>query len=77
MSTQTQAEHFTNALYSLLDEAFDNVHGYFLDRGISKFEMLATISAEEAAMPVGDTCAMLIRGSAPTCEEVRRESSAE
>ncbi len=77
MSTQTQAEHVTTALYSLLDEAYDNVHGYFLDRGNSKFEMLATISAEAAVMPVGAMCPMLIRGSAPTCEEVRRESSAE
>ena len=57
--SQIQADHFTNALYSLLDEAFDNVHGYFLDKGTSMFETLATISAEEASMPVGGKCATL------------------
>ena len=59
MSTQIQAEYFTNALYTLLDETFDNVHGYFLDKGTSLFETLATISAEEASVPVGGKCATL------------------
>jgi hypothetical protein len=59
MSTQIQAEHFTKALYEMLDETFDNVHGYFLDKGTSMFETLATISAEEASIPVGGKCATL------------------
>jgi hypothetical protein len=59
MSTQIQAEHFTHALYTLLDETFDNVQGYFLDKGTSLFETLATISAEEASVPVGGKCATL------------------
>jgi len=59
MSTQIQAEYFTNALYALLDETFDNVHGYFLDKGTSMFETLATVSAEEASVPVGGKCATL------------------
>lgn len=59
MSTQLQTEHFTHALYGLLDEAFDNVHGYFLDPGTSMFETLDTISAEEASVPVGGQCATL------------------
>lgn len=59
MPTQIQTEHFTNALYTLLDETFDNVHGYFLDKGTSMFETLATISAEEASVPVGGKCATL------------------
>lgn len=59
MSAQIQTEHFTNALYALLDETFDNVHGYFLDKGTSMFETLATISAEEASVPVGGQCATL------------------
>jgi len=59
MPSQIQAEHFTGALYALLDEAFDNVRGYFLDRGTSLFETLATISAEEASIPVGGKCATL------------------
>ena len=44
---QIQVEHFTGALYMLLDEIFDNVHGYCLDKGTSLFETLATISAEK------------------------------
>ena len=59
MSTLIQAEHFTKALYTLLDETFDNVQGYFLDKGTSMFETLATISAEEASVPVGGKCATL------------------
>lgn len=57
MATQIQAEHFTSALYALLDETFDNVHGFFLDPGTSMFETLATISAAEASIPVGGKCA--------------------
>jgi len=59
MPTQIQSQHFTNALYALLDETFDNVQGYFLDKGTSMFETLATISAEEASAPVGGKCATL------------------
>lgn len=59
MSTQIQTDHFTKALYGLLDETFDNVQGYFLDKGTSMFETLATISAEEASLPVGGKCATL------------------
>ena len=59
MSGQIQTEHFTKALYILLDETFDNVHGAFLDKGTSMFETLATISAEEASVPVGGKCATL------------------
>lgn len=59
MSTQIQTDHFTKTLYGLLDETFENVHGYFLDKGTSMFETLATISAEEASAPVGGKCATL------------------
>ena len=59
MSTQIQVEHFTKTLYALLDETFDNVQGYFLDKGTSMFETLATISVEEASVPVGGKCATL------------------
>ena len=59
MPSPIQAEHFADALYSLLDETFDDVHGYFLDKGTSLFETLATISAEEASVPVGGKCATL------------------
>lgn len=53
------SEHFTKALYTLLDETFDSVHGFYLDRGTSLFETLAGISAAEASIPVGDKCATL------------------
>jgi len=59
MSTPIQTAHFTKALYGLLDETFDNVHGFFLDKGTSMFETLTTISAEEASIPVGGKCATL------------------
>lgn len=59
MATPIQAQHFTNALYALLDETFDNVQGFYLDKGTSFFETLATISAAEASIPVGGKCATL------------------
>jgi hypothetical protein len=59
MMSTIEAEHFTKALYTLLDETFDQVHGAYLDRGTSLFETLATISAAEASIPVGGKCATL------------------
>ncbi|MBK8902683.1 MAG: hypothetical protein IPM53_15955 [Anaerolineaceae bacterium] len=59
MPGEINSEHFTQALYMMLDETFDNVHGFFLDKGTSMFETLATISAEEASIPVGGKCATL------------------
>ncbi len=54
-----EPEHFTQALYELLDEAFDNVHGHFLDPGDSLFTTLSGISAAQASIPVGGKCATL------------------
>ncbi|MCC6602733.1 MAG: hypothetical protein IT327_05960 [Anaerolineae bacterium] len=59
MLNQINREHFTQALYMLLDETFDQVHGIYLDKGTSFFETLATISAAEASIPVGGHCATL------------------
>ncbi|MEJ2757391.1 MAG: hypothetical protein P8046_02815 [Anaerolineales bacterium] len=59
MSEHINPEHFTKAMYFLLDETFDSVHGIYLDKGTSLFETLAEISAEEASIPVGDKCATL------------------
>jgi hypothetical protein len=59
MPAQIQTDQFTGALYGLLDETFDNVRGYYLDKGTSMFETLATISAAEASVPVGGQCATL------------------
>lgn len=59
MTSSILTEHFTDALTTLLDETFDSVHGIYLDKGTSMFETLATISAEEASIPVGGQCATL------------------
>jgi hypothetical protein len=59
MTIQIQVEHFKDAIFTLLDETFDSVHGIYLDKGTSLFETLATISAEEASIPVGGKCATL------------------
>jgi len=59
MSSQLQSEHFTAAILALLDETFESVQGIYLDKGTSLFETLATISAEEASIPVGGQCATL------------------
>jgi hypothetical protein len=59
MTTPIQTEHFTQALYALLDETFDNVLGIYLDKGTSLFETLAGISAAEASIPVGGKWATL------------------
>jgi hypothetical protein len=59
MSAQIQVEHFTGAITTLLDETFDIVQGIYLDKGTSLFETLATISAEEASVPMGGKCATL------------------
>jgi hypothetical protein len=54
-----ELQQFNKALRVLLDETFDNVHGYYLDRGTSLFETLRDITAEEASIPVGGKCATL------------------
>ena len=59
MSSQIQSEHFSAAIFALLDETFESVQGIYLDKGTSLFETLATISAEEASIPVGGQCATL------------------
>ena len=59
MSTQIRSDHFAKALFAILDETFDNVHSFYLDKGTSLFETLATISAAEASIPVGGRCATL------------------
>jgi hypothetical protein len=52
-------QHFVTAILEILDETFDTHHGYYLDRGTSMFETLATISAAEASRPVSASCASI------------------
>lgn len=51
-SATISVEVFRGALLTLLDEAFDNVHGAFLDRGDSLFPTLESVTAEQASVPV-------------------------
>ena len=47
---------FRDALLFVFDEAFDNVHGAFLDPNESLFPTLASISAADASRPAGRGC---------------------
>ena len=53
MSTQIR---FAHALFELLEETFEHVHGIYMDQGTTLFETLDTISAEEASRPVAECC---------------------
>jgi hypothetical protein len=55
----TVEQDFANNLFQLMEETFENVRGIYLDGGTSLFETLATISSEEASIPVGGRCASL------------------
>jgi hypothetical protein len=54
-----EQEHFVNNLLEFLDETFDNTHGIYLDKDTSLFRTLDTVSAQQASIPVGGTCASL------------------
>jgi hypothetical protein len=60
MAQQIGIEAFTQELYQLLDETFNEVHGSYLDGGTSLFETLATVTAAEASRPVSARCASLV-----------------
>lgn len=50
-------DDFRVALLSMLDEIFEQVHGYILDHGTSIFETLASVTAEEASQSISRHCA--------------------
>ena len=52
MSEQIPIEAFRSGLLTVLEEVFEQVHGYVLDPGTSLFETLAMVSAAEASRPV-------------------------
>lgn len=54
-----KSEHFTKALFMLLEESFETVQGIYLDKNTSLLETLAGITADEASIPVGGKCATL------------------
>jgi hypothetical protein len=59
MPTESNPADFTNNLYALFEETFENVQGIYLDKNTSLLETLATVTAEQASFPVGGKCASL------------------
>jgi hypothetical protein len=59
MSGTIKSENLREGLSVVWVETFEHVNGIYLDTGTSLFETLATISAEEASIPVSSTCASL------------------
>lgn len=55
MSNQIQNEVFATQLLTLLEEAFEKVHGAFLDGGTSFFETLTPLTARQASCSVTDS----------------------
>lgn len=56
---QSPVHPLNQALLALLEETFEEVRGFYLDRHTALFETLAEITAEEASQPVGGKCATL------------------
>jgi hypothetical protein len=52
-------EIFKEEYFGLLEETFENVKGYYLDKNTSLFETLDSISAEVASRPVSANCASI------------------
>jgi hypothetical protein len=59
MENEVMATRFREALLGNLEEAFENVHGLFLDKNTSFLETLDTISAAEASVPVSESGASI------------------
>ncbi len=59
MTQPDLAQTVRRDLLDFFTETFEQVNGIYLDRNTSLFETLATISAEEASIPVSSSCATL------------------
>jgi len=59
LAGQIPVDTFCGGLVTVLEEIFEQVHGYLLDRGTSLFETLTSVSAEEASRPISARCACL------------------
>lgn len=59
MTSTLVTDHLTSWVLDALDETFEQVHGIYLDGGTSLFETLATVSAADASIPVGQQCASI------------------
>jgi hypothetical protein len=51
--------HVKDAVLATLDETFVKVQGYYLDKGTSLLETLATLTATEVSVPVSDSGASI------------------
>jgi len=60
MTMTLPVDNFRGALLSMLDEVFEQVHGYMLDHGTSIFETLASVTAEEASQSISKHCAPIV-----------------
>jgi hypothetical protein len=54
-----ESEIFSREILDLLDEAFEQHHGIFLDKGTSLFQTLDRISAEQASKAASPTSASI------------------
>lgn len=52
MTAHSSEELIRAQIYSLMEEIFEQVHGYALDKGTSLGETLANLTAEEASRPI-------------------------
>lgn len=52
MTGNSFEELIRTQLYSLMEEIFEQVHGFALDKGTSLGETLAALTAEEASQPI-------------------------
>lgn len=59
MTETARAASFSSAIFDFLEETFESHHGFYLDKGTSLFETLATISAGDASRPVSSSCASI------------------
>jgi hypothetical protein len=59
MTDTISPAQFTKELLLLLEETFESVQGFYLDRNTSLLETLTGITAEEASIPVGGKCATI------------------
>jgi hypothetical protein len=59
MTKTMPQESFSKELLTILEETFETHHGVYLDKGTLLFETLSQISAEEASVPVGNSCATI------------------
>ncbi len=59
MSDMSVTAHWTELIFAIFKETFEDTQGIYLDKGTALFETLETISAKEASRPISASCASL------------------